>query len=228
MFALPPLSMQSVLLLCVCTLVCISARRSSPNPSAPPVSWSRPQFKHVHDIVNTPEAIKRLHKKVFFDACSKSSNKSIRSKLKSHWTIYHLDIQTHRAFLAARIAKRGCKLEWTAPREGDYALRVIISDSKRKYARRILSFFVRDIWVVMGGDGFASGQGNPDEPQRILGAIRAKWADAHCARSKHSFAVKVFNLIADAYRFHGLLLTFIACQGATVQHGMIGPQVGEQ
>uniref|UniRef100_A0A914VSK2 Uncharacterized protein n=1 Tax=Plectus sambesii TaxID=2011161 RepID=A0A914VSK2_9BILA len=126
----------------------------------------------------------------------------------------------------ARITTLGCKLEWTAPREGDYALRVLVYNGKRKFPQRILSFFVRDLWIVIAGDGFASGQGNPDEAQRLLGAIPAKYHyDSKCQRSGHSFAVKLFDLInANDYPFHGLLMTFVACQGATVK-GMIEPQV---
>lgn len=161
MFAHLPLSMQSTALLCLYgALVCISAAASSTSKSqssTPDVSWSRPQFRDANDVVNTPETLKRLHKKVYFDACASFVNKNDPTRLKSQWTIYYLDIDNHRAFMTGRITTLGCNLEWTAPREGDYALRVVIYDGKRK-TQRILPFFVRDIWIVVTGDGFASGQ----------------------------------------------------------------------
>uniref|UniRef100_A0A914WZU9 Uncharacterized protein n=1 Tax=Plectus sambesii TaxID=2011161 RepID=A0A914WZU9_9BILA len=132
MFAHLPLSMQSTAVLCLCALVYVSVGSSTLKSSAPDVVWSRPQFKHADDVVNTPEALKRRHKKVYFDACSAFVNKSQPTRLKSQWTIYHLDVDNHRAFMAARITTLGCKLEWTAPREGDYALRVLVYNGKRR------------------------------------------------------------------------------------------------
>lgn len=158
MFAHLSLSMQSAAVAALCALVCISIGSSQPTPSTPAVSWSRPQFRHAEDLVNTPQALKRLHKKVYFNACGTFAKKTDPRRVKSQWIIYHLDVDNHRAYMAARIRTLGCKLEWTAPREGDYALRVVIFGKKRKFAQRILSFFVRDIWVVVAGDGFASGQ----------------------------------------------------------------------
>ncbi|MDF0676595.1 MAG: hypothetical protein P0120_20010 [Nitrospira sp.] len=76
------------------------------------------------------------------------------------------------------------------------------------------------------GDSFASGEGNPDEPQRFdsLGFVKKGpvWADRQCHRSHiaapEKAAIAIANFLEQPLEFIGL-----ACTGARLDHGILEP-----
>lgn len=95
--------------------------------------------------------------------------------------------------------------------------------STRILASGSRDFFIKDIWVVAMGDSFASGQGNPDAPSKLMGIVEAQWISNDCYRSAYgSWAFRTYKYIELTYRHHGILFTYLACSGATIQNGILG------
>lgn len=93
------------------------------------------------------------------------------------------------------------------------------------------SFEVEDILIVVMGDSYASGDGNPDVPRTE--ATEAVWADpngpsgdSHAAASRSSAAwpLAAAAAIEAADSHTSVTLVSVAASGARIDRGMLGPQ----
>ncbi|CAI4223250.1 unnamed protein product [Auanema sp. JU1783] len=80
-------------------------------------------------------------------------------------------------------------------------------------------------WIVVIGDSFASGEGNPDTPAELTAP--AKWIDDTCRRSRHSFGWLVADDVAKRKTAQSVYLTFLACSGASADRGILKPGNGQ-
>jgi hypothetical protein len=89
---------------------------------------------------------------------------------------------------------------------------------------------VKDILIVSIGDSYASGEGNPDKPQRFSwwGGVSEgpKWEDRICHRSANAGPAKAaLELERSDHRTSVTFLSY-ACSGATINSGLIGRDEG--
>jgi lysophospholipase L1-like esterase len=113
-----------------------------------------------------------------------------------------------------------CEFRLLFEEEGDYTVSVEL------YGEEITAgeVTVEDIlWVVIG-DSVASGEGNPDIPGSAgLGGIG--WVDEGCSRSANSGAVQAAYEWEERSDKSSVTLVHLACSGATIANGLLGPQV---
>lgn len=87
----------------------------------------------------------------------------------------------------------------------------------RKFFLKIQKF-----WIVAIGDSFASGQGNPDVPATQF--LPPKWLDPICFRSaKGSWPFEIYKKFANFFQNRSIFFTFLACSGASLPDGILGP-----
>jgi len=82
----------------------------------------------------------------------------------------------------------------------------------------------RDILVVSIGDSVASGEGNPDVPD----LARPRWLEQRCHRSMRSGAAQAALALAGGDPHSSVTFLPLACSGATVPRGLLGPYKGIQ
>jgi lysophospholipase L1-like esterase len=80
---------------------------------------------------------------------------------------------------------------------------------------------VRDFLVASIGDSVASGEGNPDGPG-------VTWLEKRCHRSLRSGAAQAVKATEAGDRHSVITFVALACSGATVDEGLLGPYVGVQ
>ena len=83
-----------------------------------------------------------------------------------------------------------------------------------------------DFLVVALGDSYASGQGAPNENAGWLPCSTPEWDNKRCNRSKYAptkQAVEMRNDAGDSVGFET-----VACSGASIDEGLIGPQMGPE
>ena len=82
---------------------------------------------------------------------------------------------------------------------------------------------IHDTLLVGLGDSNGSGEGNPDVPR---GVGPARWEDPRCDRSSHAFEAKTAGLLERAGDRSSVTFVHLACSGATVLRGLVGPYRG--
>jgi len=82
-----------------------------------------------------------------------------------------------------------------------------------------LDFTARDLLVVSIGDSVASGEGNPDGPG-------PKWLLKRCHRSLQSGVALAAQALELGDRHSAITFVPLACSGATISKGLIGPYKG--
>ena len=75
----------------------------------------------------------------------------------------------------------------------------------------------RDLFVVSLGDSVAAGEGNPDQ---------GRWRSQRCHRSRAAGVEQAIRLLAQANPDRGITFVNLACSGATVDAGVLGPYRG--
>ncbi len=79
-----------------------------------------------------------------------------------------------------------------------------------------------DVWIAALGDSFASGEGNPNNTGVPINDW--KWLDDEfCNRSKHGWPYLVAKELSPRVSPRALHLSFLACTGAQLQHGLLEP-----
>jgi lysophospholipase L1-like esterase len=79
----------------------------------------------------------------------------------------------------------------------------------------------RDLLVVSIGDSVASGEGNPDGPG-------PRWLEKRCHRSLQSGAALAAQAVELGDRHSAVSFVPLACSGATIDEGLLGPYDGVQ
>lgn len=123
----------------------------------------------------------------------------------------------------ANIGPEACQAKLTAPEPGRYRVHLTLelTDGEQTASR---SFRIRDRLVVSIGDSYASGQGNPDQPDRH----NPVWVEPKAYRSFRTgpaLAAKDWE-----NRVEGDLVTFLtfATSGAEINKGLLHPQHGRR
>ena len=81
---------------------------------------------------------------------------------------------------------------------------------------------LKDFLIVGLGDSNGSGEGNPDVP----GAVSPRWEDLRCDRSAKSFEAQAALSVENADKRTSVTFVHLACSGASIPTGMIGPYPG--
>ena len=77
---------------------------------------------------------------------------------------------------------------------------------------------IRDLLIVGLGDSTASGEGNPDH-----GIASVRWQDGRCHRSARGFEAQAAARIEAASQKTSVTFVPLACSGASIPTGMLGP-----
>ena len=80
---------------------------------------------------------------------------------------------------------------------------------------------IHDLLIVGLGDSTASGEGNPDH-----GVAFVRWQDRRCHRSAKGFEAQVAAHLEAASAKTSVTFVPLACSGASIPTGMIGPYAG--
>lgn len=158
---------------------------------------------------------------VILDACaSKGSTYS--------WTVVRADGTTAAAVPSKPMTK--CKSGVTLP-EGGYTLRLTVKGGGAS-ARSSMPATVRNVVVAAMGDSYSSGEGNPRnidsylENGSWLSAFTPYWDDSACERSARSAPAQAALRLEKSSPHFSVTFLDVTCSGATVDAGILGPQIG--
>ncbi len=93
---------------------------------------------------------------------------------------------------------------------------------------------VKDWLIVSLGDSYASGEGNPDVPQRLdekagwTVVTGPKWEDRRCHRSALSGPALAAAAIEQRDPHSSVTFLSFACSGAGIDSGLVGPYLGAE
>ncbi len=124
------------------------------------------------------------------------------------------------------LGKRGCARTVFLP-EADYVLTLDVRSGSQRDSTSVPAS-VQNILIVAMGDSYASGEGNPRNVRSWLrrgGAFVPYWDDDPCHRSTRAGPAQAALALEKASRTTSVTLVFVACSGATVDRGVLGPQV---
>jgi hypothetical protein len=106
-----------------------------------------------------------------------------------------------------------CEARFEATSEGRHQVRLRVT-SARGDDRQIRSVVVDDALILVLGDSMASGEGNPP------------WVDERCHRSTKSGLSLAARRLEDRSSRSTVTLVNLACSGAEVDSGLLGPYAG--
>lgn len=112
-----------------------------------------------------------------------------------------------------------CMVELTATL-GTHKVAAQAPENGPSYTADVL---LRDFLIVGIGDSVASGEGNPDIGKPAGGPV---WQEVRCDRSAASFEAQAAIAVEQADRKTSVSFVHLACSGATVEKGLIGPYEG--
>lgn len=110
--------------------------------------------------------------------------------------------------------------------EGPHAVTLEVRRAGR-IARSALDVTATNILLVALGDSYASGEGNPRNVDAWIaspGAFDAYWDDAACHRSVLGGPARAALALEQASPRTSVTLVDVACSGATIEQGILGPQ----
>lgn len=126
----------------------------------------------------------------------------------------------------AKLTKKKCRQSVTLP-EGLHSLKLTVR-SGPKIKRVSMVANVSNTLMVVMGDSYASGEGNPRNVDAWLKNRVANfspyWDDDQCNRSTHGGPAQAALLLEQASKKTSVTLVNVACSGATVNRGILGPQ----
>lgn|GEM_PF-1386720 len=116
-----------------------------------------------------------------------------------------------------------CRYAASFPREGDYTVRLDATVGGRllRGAERVT---VEDLLIVSIGDSVASGEAVPD----VRHPFHAVWQSVRCHRSARSAHALAAKLIEADDRHSSVTFVHLACSGAGISHGLLGPYDGAE
>ena len=107
-----------------------------------------------------------------------------------------------------------------APALGSYLVTLSVTNRDGKSASTVQEVIVRDLLVVTFGDSSASGEGNR--------ASSGGWEERRCHRSRTSGPALAAQYLEQADPKTSVTYLNLACSGASVTSGIIGPYAGQQ
>jgi GDSL-like lipase/acylhydrolase family protein len=116
-----------------------------------------------------------------------------------------------------------CKFKHQFPREGSHMVRLEATVGAARLSQE-QEVKVNDWLIVSLGDSVASGEAVPDVPD--FG--RAIWQSVRCHRSARAGPAQAAKLIEEDDRQSSVTFVHLACSGATIPRGLLGPYAGAE
>ena len=118
----------------------------------------------------------------------------------------------------------GCKFSYGFAKEGTYQVELEMRDSTTGavIGTKSREVIVQDWLIVSLGDSVASGEGNPDVP----GGTSAQWEKKQCHRSSYAGPARAAAQIENADPKTSVTFVHLACSGARIDVGLLGPYSG--
>jgi lysophospholipase L1-like esterase len=115
-----------------------------------------------------------------------------------------------------------CTFAFSSFPQVDHPYRVNLTATRAGVTGRgQLTLTIRDLLVVGLGDSTASGEGNPDH-----GIAPVRWQDRRCHRSAKGFEALTASRLESASPKSSVTFVPLACSGASITTGMLGPYAG--
>lgn len=110
-----------------------------------------------------------------------------------------------------------CRFSYQVPHEGQYSVHLVATtpSARREETQRV---DVQDWLIVSIGDSVASGEGVPE--------ASGSWQSARCHRSALSGTALAAKRLEEDDRHSSVTFVHLACSGAEVPQGLIGPYKG--
>lgn len=130
------------------------------------------------------------------------------------------------------LTKRSCKQTVTLP-EGLHSIKLTVRDNSRspqnprKSQTSLIANISNTLLVVMG-DSYASGEGNPRNVDAWLdnrgSPFRPYWDEPRCNRSVHGAPAQAALALEKSSAKTSVTLVDVSCSGATIDKGILGSQ----
>lgn len=123
------------------------------------------------------------------------------------------------------LGRRGCAQTVRLP-EARYTLTLEVRDGVRRDVST-QAMEVRNLLILALGDSYASGEGNPRNVLSWLrrgGDLTPYWDDDGCHRSARGAPALAARALESASDRTSVTLVYLACSGASVDAGLLGPQ----
>ena len=126
------------------------------------------------------------------------------------------------------LRKKSCRSEVTLP-EGAYQAELTVRSGGQR-ASSTMRVQVRNLLMVAMGDSYASGEGNPRNVEAWIRdggpftRFDPYWDDDPCNRSARGGPAQAALALEQASDQTSVTLVYVACSGATVDAGILGPQ----
>lgn len=145
------------------------------------------------------------------------------------WRVTRTDASAPATSTPARaLRKKTCKSRVTLP-EGAYSFELTVNAGGASTSTTLRGT-VRNILMVALGDSYASGEGNPRNVDAwiaqggLFTAFTPYWDDDPCRRSVRGGPAQAALTLEQASSTTSVTLVDVACSGATVDAGVLGPQ----
>lgn len=126
----------------------------------------------------------------------------------------------------------GCRTTLELPTLGAWTVRGSAAQSQGAAEETSVTGTIRprDLLIVSVGDSVASGEGNPDRvvlpSTRDTAPYNPQWQNRQCHRSSLSGTAQAAKRLEDRDPHSAVTFVHLACSGATVASGLIGPYGG--
>ncbi len=141
------------------------------------------------------------------------------------WTIQRGDKVIQRTD-ASKLGKKTCRTAVKLP-EGLHSFTLTVRSGARS-TRQSMVANISNYLVVVMGDSYASGEGNPRNVNAWLKSRTSSfdpyWDEDQCNRSVHGAPAQAALKLEQASNKTSVTLVDVSCSGATVQKGILGPQ----
>ena len=126
-----------------------------------------------------------------------------------------------------KLAKKTCRTTVQLP-EGLHSFTLTVTSGSKTKRQSMVANISHYLMVVMG-DSYASGEGNPRNVDAWLNnrspSFDPYWDDEQCNRSVHGAPAQAALKLERSSKKSSVTLVDVSCSGATVQKGILGPQL---
>ena len=160
---------------------------------------------------------------VQLDACASSGARYV-------WQVSDASGSIVRTTPSRKLGRKTCRTVIPLP-EGQYSARLTVTRAGESRSIDV-ALTVRNLLFVVMGDSYASGEGNPRNVEAwlresgLFSGFRPYWDDEPCHRSVHGGPAQAALELEGASPRTSVTLVDVACAGATIDAGILGPQSG--
>ncbi len=126
------------------------------------------------------------------------------------------------------LTEKTCRTKVVLP-EGAHEFTLIVRSGNAK-AQSSIAANVNNLLMVVMGDSYASGEGNPRNIKawnNIITAFTPYWDQDRCNRSARGGPAQAALALEQSSPRTSVTLVYVACSGATVDRGILGAQSAE-